>query len=135
MGRDDLLQDPRFGDNTARLQHKDVLNQILEDWLGQRSLAQAMKELVPSGGVVGPVYNARQIAEDPHYRERADIIEFDDPDLGHARMLGIVPKFSETPGAVEHAGPRLGEHNQEIYREWLRLGDAELEELIQNGTI
>jgi formyl-CoA transferase len=135
MGRDDLVQDPRFRDNSARLQHREVLNQILDDWLGQRTLAQAMKELVPSGGVVGPVYNARQIAEDPHYRERADIIEFDDPDLGHARMLGIVPKFSETPGAVEHAGPRLGEHNQEIYRDWLQLGDGELEALTQNGTI
>jgi crotonobetainyl-CoA:carnitine CoA-transferase CaiB-like acyl-CoA transferase len=135
MGRADLIEDPRFRDNTSRLHHKDVLNQILEEWLGQRTLSQVMEQLVPSGGVVGPVYNARQIFEDPHYRERGDIIEVDDPDLGHASMLGIVPKFSETPGGVEHAGPRLGEHNQEIYREWLGMGDAELGELTRNGIV
>lgn len=135
MGLEDLIEDPRFSDNAARLHHKDALNQILGEWLGQRPLAQVMEELVPSGGVVGPVYNARQIAEDPHYQARDDIIEVDDPDLGHARMLGIVPKFSETPGAVEHAGPRLGEHNQEIYRDWLGLGDAELRKLSMNSTI
>jgi crotonobetainyl-CoA:carnitine CoA-transferase CaiB-like acyl-CoA transferase len=50
-------------------------------------------------------------------------------------MLGIVPKFSETPGGVDHAGPRLGEHNQEIYREWLGMGDAELGELTRNGIV
>jgi len=135
MGRADLIEDPRFTDNAARLDHKDALNQILEHWLGQRPLAQVMEELVPSGGVVGPVYNARQIVEDPHYQERSDIIDVDDPDLGHTRMLGIVPKFSETPGGVEHAGPRLGEHNQEIYREWLNYGDAELDKLSNDGTI
>ncbi|MDA0733893.1 MAG: CoA transferase [Chloroflexi bacterium] len=135
MGLSDLIEDPRFIDNAARLDNKDALNQILQNWLGQRSLTQLMEELVPSGGVVGPVYNAQQIVQDPHYQAREDIIEIDDPELGHARMLGVVPKFSETPGKVEHAGPRLGEHNQQVYGDWLGYGDAELSELSNKGLI
>ena len=38
-----------------------------------------MDELVPAGGVVGPVYNSADIVNDPHYRERDDIVEIDDP--------------------------------------------------------
>jgi crotonobetainyl-CoA:carnitine CoA-transferase CaiB-like acyl-CoA transferase len=135
MGVGELIEDPRFKNNTARLDNKNALNEILQNWLGQRPLSQVMEELVPSGGVVGPVYNAQQIVEDPHYQEREDIIEVDDPELGRTRMLGIVPKFSETPGSVEHAGPHIGEHNHQIYREWLGYGDTEMSELSQKGLI
>ena len=84
---------------------------------------------------MGPVYNSAQIVEDPHYQAREDIIEVDDPELGHTRMLGIVPKFSETPGSVEHAGPRLGEHNHQVYRSWLDFTDTIVDELQASGVI
>ena len=135
MGMEALLGDQRFADNASRLENKDALNEDLQGWLGERTLDQAMEELVPSGGVVGPVYNARQIVEDPHYDSRDDIVEIDDPELGATRMLGIVPKLSETPGAVEHAGPALGEHNDIIYGSWLGLSGQELRELQQRGVI
>jgi crotonobetainyl-CoA:carnitine CoA-transferase CaiB-like acyl-CoA transferase len=135
VGMAGLIDDPRFKDNAARLENKDVLNQELQGWLGQRPLEQTMEELVPSGGVVGPVYNSRQIVEDPHYQSRDDIVEVDDPELGPAKMLGVVPKLSGTPGSVEHAGPRLGEHNREVYGDWLGLGEEQLAELIEREVV
>ncbi len=135
MGMAELIDDPRFKDNAARLENKDALNEALQGWLGQRPLEQTMDELVPSGGVVGPVYTSRQIVEDPHYQSRDDIIEVDDPELGAAKMLGVVPKLSETPGSVEHAGPRLGEHNREVYGSWLGLGEPELAALTERGVV
>jgi crotonobetainyl-CoA:carnitine CoA-transferase CaiB-like acyl-CoA transferase len=94
-----------------------------------------MDNLVPAGAVVGPVYDAPQIMTDPHYQAREDIIDIHDPELGKTKMLGIVPKFSETPGAVQHAGPTVGEHNQHIYSSWLGLDEGELAELAGQGTI
>ena len=94
-----------------------------------------MDQLIPAGGVVGPVYDAAQIMEDPHFHSRQDIIDIDDPELGQTKMLGVVPKFSETPGAVEHAGPKGGEHNQHIYSSWLGLDEEKLTELNRQGTI
>ena len=91
--------------------------------------------MIPAGGVVGPVYGAADIVADPHYQARDDIIEIEDPELGHTRMLGIVPKFSETPGAVEHAGPTVGQHNDAIYSTWLGLSEAELSGLTERGVI
>ena len=130
-----LVQDPRFMDNAARLQNVEGLNQALQDWLGRRPLSEIMEQLVPAGGVVGPVYDSAQIMEDPHYQAREDIVEIDDPQLGHTKMIGVVPKFSETPGSVEHAGPTLGEHNSQIYSSWLGLSEQDLEELVEQGVI
>ena len=135
MGATELLQDPRFTDNAARLENKDALNEELQGWLGQRPTGQVMEELVPSGGVVGPVYNVKQIVEDPHYRERGDILEIEDPELGQTRMVGIAPKMSGTPGTVEHAVPTLGQHNREVYGAWLGLGERELAELTDKGVV
>ena len=135
MGMPNLISRPEFKDNAARLENRDSLNDELQGWLGQRDLEEIMDQLIPSGGVVGPVYDAPQIMSDPHYQARENIIDIDDPELGKTKMLGIVPKFSETPGAVKHAGPNVGEHNQHIYGSWLGLDEGELADMTGQGTI
>ena len=135
MGLDGLIDDPRFTNNAARLEHKDELNVILEQWLSGRSTEGIMDELIPAGGVVGPVYNSADIVADPHYQAREDIVEIEDPELGSTRMLGLVPKFSDTPGELRHMGPTVGQHNTTVYGDWLGLGDSELSELRDSGVI
>ena len=135
MGMPDLIDRPEFKDNAARLDNRESLNDELQGWLGQRDLQETMDQLIPSGGVVGPVYDAPQIMTDPHYLAREDIIDIDDPELGKTKMLGVVPKFSKTPGSVQHAGPTVGEHNQHIYNSWLGLPADKLSQLSEEGTI
>lgn len=135
MDLPDLLTNPEFKDNASRLENRDALNDVLNDWLGKKTTREVMEQLIPAGGVVGPVYDAAKIAEDPHYLAREDIIEVDDPQLGHTKMIGVVPKFSATPGAVEHAGPTLGEHNRHIYGSWLGFNQEKLNELTGRGVI
>ncbi|PKB72716.1 MAG: hypothetical protein BZY75_05695 [SAR202 cluster bacterium Io17-Chloro-G7] len=131
----ELLSSPDFKDNASRLENRDALNDVLNDWLGQRSTLEIMDQLIPAGGVVGPVYDAAKIADDPHYQAREDILELDDPQLGTTKMVGVVPKFSETPGAVEHAGPTLGEHNSHIYRSWLGFSEDRIRDLEERGIV
>ena len=135
MGMHDLIEKEAYKDNAARLENRQNLNVELQGWLGERDLDETMEQLIPSGGVVGPVYDAPQIISDPHYQAREDIIDIDDPQLGKTKMLGVVPKFSVTPGSVEHAGPTIGEHNRLIYGSWLNLDDIQLADLSDQGTI
>ena len=135
MGMTELIDRPQYKDNAARLENRDALNVEIDGWLGQRDLKETMDQLIPAGGVVGPVYDAAQIMDDLHYQAREDIIDIDDPQLGKTKMLGVVPKFSETPGSVEHAGPTVGEHNGHIYGSWLGLDESELADLAGQGTI
>ena len=135
MQMPELIDRPAFVDNASRIENRDELNDELNSWLGDRTLQDTLDQLIPAGGVVGPVYGAADIVNDPHYQAREDIIDIDDPELGQTRMLGIVPKFSETPGAVEHAGPTVGQHNAAIYGSWLGLGDDALSALRERGVI
>lgn len=135
MGMPELIDRPAFADNASRIENREELNGELNAWLSDHTLEETLGQLIPAGGVVGPVYGAADIVADPHYQAREDIIEIDDPELGHTRMLGIVPKFSDTPGAVEHAGPTVGQHNAAIYGAWLGLDGYELTALGERGTI
>ena len=135
IGRPELIADPRFLDNAARVSNRHEINAILQGWMSDKTLEQVMDLLVPAGGVVGPVYDIAQIVADPHYQARDDILDVQDPDLGATKMVGIVPKFSATPGEVVHGGPGLGEHNEEVYGGWLGLDGDDRDRLRETGII
>jgi crotonobetainyl-CoA:carnitine CoA-transferase CaiB-like acyl-CoA transferase len=135
IGRPDLIQDPRFRDNPARVRHHDELDGILAAWFRARTEPDALARLEESGAVAGPVYDVARILDDPHYAARGDIAAVADPDAGELRMPGVIPKFSKTPGGLRWTGPALGAHNSEIYGGWLHLDAAALEHLRAEGVI
>jgi crotonobetainyl-CoA:carnitine CoA-transferase CaiB-like acyl-CoA transferase len=63
------------------------------------------------------------------------IVELDDSEVGPLALPGIVPRFSRTPGALAWAGPRIGEHNGEVYGDLLGLPPAEVDGLRARGVI
>ena len=83
----------------------------------------------------GVIYTADDIAEDPHYAARENIVDIPDPEEGTVRMPAPLPKLKRTPGYIAHAGPPLGQHNAEIYREILALSDGDLAALAADGVI
>ena len=133
--RPDLLSDERFADNAGRVRHRDALDRIIAQWIAARTGGEALARLEASGAVAGPVYDVPRILEDPHYAARDDIVAVPDADAGELRMVGVVPKFSDTPGTVRAAGPALGAHNREVYCGWLGLGDDDLERLRHEEVI
>jgi len=72
--------------------------------------------------------------QDPQFKALDSIISLDDPELGLIKMQNILFRLSETPGEVRTTGPRLGEHNEEVYKE-LGIGEERLRELAENGIV
>jgi formyl-CoA transferase len=87
-----------------------------------------------AGGILGPVYDMRDVFADEQYAARDDIVAVDDDEVGTFRTHGVVPKFSRTPGDVTHAGPPHGAHNVEVYSE-LGLSPEEIAELEREGIV
>ena len=56
-----------------------------------------------------------------------NVVEVEDPDIGPFPMQNVVPRLSETPGEVRWTGPKLGQHNDEIYSQVLGMGEEDLD--------
>jgi formyl-CoA transferase len=86
--------------------------------------------------ICGPIYTIADIFEDPHLRAREMLLEHDDPEFGRYIGPGIVPKLTETPGAVRWSATwQEGSHNAEVYGDLLGLSGDELDGLREEGVI
>lgn len=129
-----LLEDPRFVDNPARVRNRDAIDAIVGDAVARFTLAELRERLDAHEVGFSPIYDASDVFADPQFASREAIVRVPDSELGEVRMQCVVPRFSDTPGAVRHAGPALGEHNESVY-EALGLERAEIERLRAAGVI
>jgi crotonobetainyl-CoA:carnitine CoA-transferase CaiB-like acyl-CoA transferase len=135
MGREDLLETPRFQTMARRAEHGDEINQIVADWVAVRTSAEVQAILERHEVPFGVAYSVADIFADPHVAARGAIETVEDPTIGPVRMQGVYPRFSRTPGRVERGAPVLGADNEVVYKELLGLVDAELAELAKEGVI
>jgi crotonobetainyl-CoA:carnitine CoA-transferase CaiB-like acyl-CoA transferase len=135
MDMPELAEDPRYARAKDRITRPDELEKLLADWIAARDFHDIEERLVGNNVPFGGIYTAGDIAEDPHYAARENIVDIPDADEGSVRMSAPVPKLKRTPGRIAHAGPPLGQHNAEIYGGLLGLSEAELEALAADGVI
>lgn len=130
MGRPELGSDEKFATHNARGANMEELDALINDWTRQHETAALLAKLEQAGVPAGKIYNAEDIVHDKHYQAREMILSMLHPTLGEFKLPGIVPKLSRTPGEVKWLGPAsLGEHNDEIYKDFLGYDDAKLARL------
>ena len=135
MDMPELAEDPRYARSKDRITRPDELEKILSDWIAARDFHDIEVKLGGNNVPFGGIYTADDIAEDPHYAARENIVDIPDPEEGTVRMPAPLPKLKRTPGHIAHAGPPLGQHNAEIYGEILALSDGDLAALAADGVI
>ena len=137
MEQPTLAEDERFHDNYTRVAHHRELDEIVGGWVSTHTLAEAQAILNEAGVPAGPVMSIADIAADQHYQARGMIAEIPDERMpeGVAFMSGVVPRLTETPGAIAHSGGDLGADNQAIYEGLLGLDPQKLEQLQAEGVI
>jgi crotonobetainyl-CoA:carnitine CoA-transferase CaiB-like acyl-CoA transferase len=135
VDRDDLAEDLRFLTNAGRTESQQELDGALKQWINGHDLSVVMDRLQGADIPMSASYTIADLFADPHVAARGDLVEVDDPALGRVTMQGVVPKLSETPGAIRRPAPLLGQHNREVYEGLLGLSDTELRRLQDEGTI
>jgi succinyl-CoA---D-citramalate CoA-transferase len=136
MGRPELADDPRFATHLARGEHQEACESIIAEWAAQHDARDLDRILNAAGVVCGPIYTVAEIFDDPQFAARDMLVEHVDPEFGPYIGPGIVPKFSETPGAVRWSATwQEGSHNEEIYRGLLGLTASELDTLREEGVV
>ena len=134
-GLEEIVADPRFATNRARVQAYDELRPLLERALRTRSRQTWIEDLTAAGVPCGDVRNIAQVLADPQLAAREKVTELDHIVAGKIRVLGIPIKLSETPGAVKNPPPALGEHTDKVLEELLDINQAERSRLRQLGAI
>jgi formyl-CoA transferase len=136
MGAPELADDPRFATHLARGEHQEELDGLIAAWAAQHDAREIDRVLNAAGVVCGPIYTIAEIFDDPQFAAREMLVEHVDPEFGPYIGPGIVPKLSETPGAVRWSATwQEGSHNDEIYRGLLGLSAAELDVLREDGVV
>lgn len=135
MDKKDMLTDERFFTNKVRLENFNLTNSIVADWVKSYNRNDLQNHLDNCGVPISPINSIEDIFKNEQYKARENIVEVKHPRLGTIKMPGIVPKFSETPGAIRNIGPDLGEHTEEILKNLVGLSDEEIKELKEKRIV
>lgn len=134
-GRADLAHDPRLARNEGRVAHEAEIDAALEAWTRAHTYDELIAMLETAEVPAGPIYNAADIVNDPHYQARGMFEEVELAPGDTVKLPTFVPKLSATPGGTQWIGPALGAHNQEVYGELLGLSAEEMAKLSIDGVI
>ena len=117
IGAPEWLEDPRFATDKGRGDHGEIISKRVQQWVGERTSAEAIAAFEGARVPAGPVLRPRQALEDPHVKSGDFFATVEFPEIGAARIAATPVKLHATPGTIRRRPPVLGEHTDEILRE------------------
>jgi formyl-CoA transferase len=134
IGRDDLIDDPRYASPAARLEHEASIQALVSDWTKQHDKHEAMRLLGGAGIPAGAVLDTKELIEDATMHQRGILQVMDHPVVKDYRMPAWPVRHDGAPPAVQ-ASPLLGQHSAEVLKGWLGLSEREVEGLVQDRVL
>ena len=134
VGHPEVIHEEWFQTGHGRVQHVDMLDAYVGDWIAARSREEVLDAFTEAGAAIAAVYNARDIVEDPHVRETEMLIEVDDEDLGPVLQHNVMWRLSDSPGRIRFTGRALGQDTDEVLGE-LGYSASEIEELKKSEAV
>lgn len=133
MGREELVEDPRFTTISQRLAHRAELQDELEKSFRARGKDYWVETLLANGIPAGPILSYPEAFGSEHAKVRGMRMEIDHPVEGKVPNIGFAVKLSGTPQQVRRHPPLLGEHTEEVMAEIGIRGEA-LAQLREGGA-
>jgi crotonobetainyl-CoA:carnitine CoA-transferase CaiB-like acyl-CoA transferase len=82
------------------------------------------------------VVSAKDADESEHWHTRGNFVEHEDQTLGrNVKALGIIPKFSKTPGQIWRRAPALGQDTDRVFTTILGYSAASVAQMREKGLI
>jgi crotonobetainyl-CoA:carnitine CoA-transferase CaiB-like acyl-CoA transferase len=134
VGHPEVIDQQWFATGRQRVEHVDELDRYVGKWIADRDRTEVIAAFEQAGAAIAPVYDARDIVEDPHVRQTEMLTEVDDPDLGPVLMHNLMWRMSETPGEIRFTGRALGADTDAVLTE-AGISAERLAELRENGVV
>ena len=134
LKRPELVSDGRFLTVPLRVRNNKALKEIVEAWLADRTVAEAVDAVLAAGVPAAPILDMAQIAGDPHIAARGMFEDVEHPVAGRIRLNSSPIRLSETGARIRFPSPALGQHNAEILSE-LGYSNNDIARFRQEGAI
>ncbi len=137
MEKPELVDHERYSNDVLRLEHRDEVVQIIEEWLQATfpDIHSAVAHMEQFGVPVAPVLSVAETTQHPHLRERGTVRTIDDPIAGEFDIPGMPLRFSRFPDDLPLKAPTLGQQNEEILTKYLKRSPEEVQELREAGVL
>lgn len=117
IGRSELIDDSRYATNGERLKHRNELDEIVSSWTGKLSQDEIVHELREAGVAVAPIYDAQQILQDEHFRQRESVVSVKGEDGEPISMQGVIPRLKNENGEIKWTGKgQVGADTDEVLK-------------------
>ncbi|MBW2292619.1 MAG: CoA transferase [Deltaproteobacteria bacterium] len=134
LGREDLIDDPRFTHVEARSRHPKEFLDTCGAELQKLTTAQAVDRLAAEQVPCGPVVALDELHEHPQVLANGTLAETDHPKMGRLREPRPPVRFGATPAEIRSPAPALGQHTDEILAE-SGVTPLEIEDLREKGVV
>jgi crotonobetainyl-CoA:carnitine CoA-transferase CaiB-like acyl-CoA transferase len=114
VGHPEVIEEPWFASASGRAAHADLLDGFVADWIAARSAEEVTRAFEAADAAVAPVYTAADVLEDPQVQALDMVTSVEDDDLGRVKMLNVLFRLSDTPGAIRHTGRALGADTDDV---------------------
>src|ERR687890_181808 len=135
LGHPEWAEGERYAAHHARGENQEELDALISDWTSRRNAEEVLDIMKEAGVPAGKLFTAEDMLSDEQYAARQNIIRVEDPEIGPFPMQNVVPRFSETPGEVRWTGPKLGQHNDEVFKEVLGMTEEDIDGLRERGIV
>jgi CoA:oxalate CoA-transferase len=135
MGQPELANDSRFIDNATRVKNLGETDAVVEAWTSAHTRAEVFAATKRTRVPSAPVRDLVEVMNDAGMHGRGMLERIDHPDLGSIVIPTSPLRFHGADRVTTTPSPFLGQHNDEIYGEWLGLSAAEIAALRADGVI
>jgi succinyl-CoA:(S)-malate CoA-transferase subunit A len=135
MERPELASTGLYGEQRKRLDSRNVVNQLVIEWVGSLTRDEVMRRCLEKQVPIGKVNNIADIFEDEHFQARGNLAKVEENGMGEFVIPGVIPTLSETPGRITNLGPTMGNATYEVMRELLEISADEIKRLRQHKII
>ena len=135
IGRPDLVSDPRYSNNAARIEHREELVALIADRFCRETTAYWLAELARRRIPAGPINDIGEVLGNEFAGERGIVRAVRNAAGDDVPIVSNPVDFSATPAIYERAPPLLGEHTGEVLQEWLGYSAEAIDALRNKAAI
>ena len=134
IGKPEWKDDENYSTPAARLPKLNDIFDTIQAWTKTKTKFEVMDICNPLDIPVGPILSLKEIAEDQGLRDTGTVVEVDHPVRGKYLTVGNPIKLSDSPAVVKRS-PLLGEHTEEILKEFCNMTDEEISAVKEAGAV